>query len=133
VGIYGDGVTIAVSGTSTPSSGSCSGMAFCVAAGYNNVTLLAPTSGDTAKVLVVGPMGGTTPGAAFNEGASTALSGVFYFPTGPVTLTGGASIANGTGQCLALIGSRITLSGGTKAASACITSSSSSGAIVLVQ
>jgi hypothetical protein len=70
----------------------------------------------------------------FTQGASnSSLSGVFYFPSGPITLSGGATVGNGSGQCLQLIGSRVTLTGGTAAASACISNSSSAGGVVLVQ
>ena len=135
VGMSGTGVTFVISGTSTPSSGSCSGQAFCVAAGYNHVTLTAPSSGTTSQLLVVGPTSTTnTTGAAFTEGASaTSLSGTFYFPDGPITLSGGASVGNGSSQCLEMIGSQITLSGGTALASTCISSGGSSAAVQLVQ
>jgi Flp pilus assembly protein TadG len=133
VGLSGSGVTLVLSGTSTPSSGTCSGRAFCIGAGFTNVTLTAPTSGTTAKLVVIGPAANTA-GALFTGGASGVnLSGVFYFPSGQISLSGGAGVGNGTGQCLQLIGSNIALTGGTAAASACITSSSSGGTVMLVQ
>ena len=133
VGMNGTGVTLVTSGASTMSSGSCSGMSFCIAAGYNNVTLTAPTSGTTAMLAVVGPASATG-GAALTEGASNAsISGAFYFPKGPISLSGGASIGNGAGQCLTLIGTQISLSGGTTAASSCISSGGSSSSVALVQ
>lgn len=135
VGVIGDGVTLAIGGGSTPSSGSCQGRAFCVAAGYNTVTLTAPTTGTTAKVVVIGPNStSNTAGAHFAEGAgSTSLSGAFYFPNGPVLLSGGASVGSGAGQCLELIGSQVSLTGGTAAASTCIGATGSSRAVVLIQ
>lgn len=134
VGIEGTGVTLVASGATTPSSWTCSGVSFCIGAGYGNVRLSAPTGGDTAKLVVVGPSvaSGITAGATFAEGAGTTFSGAMYFPIGPITLSGGASVGNGPGECLQIIGSRVTLSGGTKAASACITNSTG-GAIVLVE
>jgi hypothetical protein len=52
-------------------------------------------------------------------------------------LSGGASVGNGTGQCLEVIASQVTLSGGTALATTCTGlgggSSSSSAAVVLVQ
>ena len=134
VGMNGTGVTLVTSGASTMSSGSCSGLSFCIAAGYNNVTLTAPAAGTTAQLVVVGPASATA-GAALTEGASnTSVSGAFYFPKGSISLSGGASIGNGTGQCLELIGTQISLSGGTTAASTCISSaSSSSSSVSLVQ
>ena len=135
VGMSGVGVTFVVGGGSTPSSGSCSGQAFCLAAGYNHVTLTAPTTGTTASLVVIGPTSAlNTAGASFTEGASaTSLSGAFYFPNGPVSLSGGASVGNGPSQCLELIGSQVTLSGGTTAASTCISSGSSGASVRLVQ
>ena len=134
VGMNGTGVTLVTSGASTMSSGSCSGLSFCIAAGYNNVTLTAPAAGATAALVVIGPASATA-GAALTEGASnTSVSGAFYFPKGPISLSGGASIGNGTGQCLTLIGTQISLSGGTTAASTCISSAgSSSSSVSLVQ
>ena len=91
------------------------GQAFCVGAGYSNVTLTAPTGG----LLVIGPTSASnTAGATFTAGATTSLSGVFYMPNGAVSLSGGASVGSG-GGCLQLVGSQVTLSGGTTLASAC--------------
>jgi Flp pilus assembly protein TadG len=134
VGMSGTGVTLVTSAAHTIPSGTCAGQSFCVAAGYGNVTLTAPTSGTTANLVVIGPTNGSTAGASFAEGASnTSLSGVFYFPTGPVTLSGGSSVGNGTGQCLEFVGSQISLTGGTALASSCLSGSSSSSTVVLVQ
>lgn len=119
--VTGSGVSIITSGT------------FSVAAGYSNVTLTAPTSG-TMQGLVVASNG--VGGASFSEGASgNSLSGVFYFPSAPITLSGAGSVGNGAGQCLELIGSTITLSGGSALASTCagLAGSSSGGQVVLVQ
>jgi len=136
VGMAGTGVTFTIGAGSLPSSGSCSGYAFCVAAGFANVTLTGPTSGSLANLVVVGPSSSSA-GALFAEGSSgTSLSGALYFPQGPITLTGGSSVGDKSGQCLQMIGSQITLSGGTTAASSCISTSgggSSGGSIVLVQ
>jgi hypothetical protein len=135
VGMDGVGVTLVVDGSSTPSSGSCSGEAFCLAAGYSNVTLTAPTTGTTASLAVIGPISSSnTAGATFAEGASnTSISGAFYMPNGAITLSGGSSIGGGVGQCLELIGSQVTLTGGTAAASSCITSGSSTSSVILVE
>jgi len=119
--VTGSPVTIITSGT------------FSVAAGYNNVTLVAPTSG-TLQDLVVASNGAG--GASFSEGASgNSLSGAFYFPIAPITLSGAGSVGNGAGQCLELIGSAVTLSGGSALASTCsgLAGSASGGAVVLVQ
>lgn len=133
VGVSGSGVTLVASGATVPSSGTCKDLSFCAAAGYSNITLTAPTAGTTAKLLVVGPAAKAN-GASFSGGASASLSGVFYFPKGPITLSGGASVGNGAGDCLQIVGSRVTLSGGTAAASACISSGGGTGdKVVIVQ
>ncbi|MGC1304457.1 MAG: hypothetical protein WA840_18980, partial [Caulobacteraceae bacterium] len=137
VGVSGAGVTLVISGVSTPTSGVCSGQAFCVASGFSNVTLTAPSSGTTSGLVVLGPASSSiAAGALFTGGASgTSLSGVFYFPDGPITLGGGASIGNGANQCLELIGTQISLTGGTAAASTCVGggSGSSGSTVALVQ
>jgi hypothetical protein len=134
VGVSGTGVTLVTAGASTSTGSSCSGKAFCIGAGYSNVDITAPTSGATAKLVVVGPTTtSNTAGAAFAEGASgNSLSGAFYFPNGPISLSGGASLGDVPGGCLQLIGSSISLAGGTAAASSCFSSSAAS-AVVLVQ
>ena len=69
-----------------------------------------PASG-TLQNLVVASNG--VGGATFSEGASgNSLSGVFYFPSAPITMSGAGNVGNGSGQCLELIGSTISLSGG---------------------
>ncbi len=137
VGMNGNGVTFVISATSTPSSGTCSGQAFCLASGYNNVTLVAPSSGTTEDLIVIGPTSSTnTAGATFAEGAAnTSISGVFYVPYGPFTLGGGASVGNGTSQCLEVIASQVSLTGGTALASTCsgLGGLSTSTTIALVQ
>jgi hypothetical protein len=124
----GGGGTVTGSGVSLITSGS-----FGVGAGYTNVTLTGPGSG-TLENLVVASNGAA--GASFSEGASgNSLSGVFYFPGAPISLSGAGSVGNGSGQCLELIGSTITLTGGSTLASACagMGGSSGVGSVVLVQ
>jgi hypothetical protein len=121
VGVSGSNVTLVINGT-TVASGSCAGAAFCVAAGFGHVTLTAPTSGTDQDLLVVGPSSTSahkTAGATFAEGASgTTLTGAFYLPNGPVSLSGSGTI-NNAGGCLELIGSQVTLAGGSAATSTC--------------
>jgi Flp pilus assembly protein TadG len=138
VGVYGSNVTLVIGGNSVPSSGTCANTSMCEAAGYSHVTLTAPSSGGTDGLLVVGPTSsGNTNGASFTEGATnTSMSGAFYMPYGPITLSGGASVGNGSGQCLEMIGSQVTLTGGSDLASSCnIPGSAGSGGatVALVQ
>ena len=134
VGVKGIDVTFYVEGAGTPGSGLCANQAFCIAAGYSNVVMTAPTTGDLSKIVVFGSGAtGQTAGALFAQGASgVSLSGVFYLPNGPVALTGGASVGDGTGQCLTLIGKTVSLAGGTVAASQCLDASAASQ-VALVQ
>ncbi len=134
VSVFAENVTIVISGSATPASGDCSGRSFCATAGYSNIRLTSPTSGSMAGFAVIGPQvnGG---GALFTGGASGGrISGAFYFPKGPINMNGGAGVAGGT-TCLQLIGSLITLAGGTTAVSECVTTagSGSGGAPRLVQ
>lgn len=136
-GLTGNAVTLVISAASTFSGGSCSGAAFCLAAGYGHVTLTAPTSGTTNGLVVVGPTSSSnTAGATFSEGTTaTSLSGVFYLPYGPMTLGGAASVGNGSGQCLELVASQISMTGGTTLASTCSGLGGQAGGtqVVLVQ
>jgi Flp pilus assembly protein TadG len=119
VSVKAQDVNIVISGKTTPTGGNCSGQAFCVGAGYSGVELTAPTTGPYANLAVIGPAS-ITAGASFIEGGSGGkISGTFYFPVGAITMSGGAGVAGGT-TCLQLIGSQITLSGGTTAASECV-------------
>lgn len=116
-GVSGSNVTLVIGGSTLDSSGH----AFYVGAGYSTVTLTAPTSGNTANLAVIGPTSTSNTGTAvFTEGASnTTVSGAFYFPNGAVSMSGAASLGNGTGQCLELVGSQISLSGGSALGSIC--------------
>lgn len=127
VSVSANNVTLVLSGKTKSSSGSCTGYVFCVAAGYSNISLTAPQTGATAKLAVIGPTSSSnTGGATFAEGGSNAkISGAFYFPYGPIIMNGGSSVMGSAdaSRCLQLIGSRITLSGGTAATSECIAAS----------
>lgn len=115
-------VTIVLSGKKTVSSSACPNQTFCISAGYSNVVFRAPKTGATAGLAVVGPTDGKTDGATLSGGAGNAIiSGAFYFPTGPIVMSGGAGLGGGgTDTCLQLVGSRIDLSGGSSAASDCL-------------
>jgi hypothetical protein len=134
-GLLATGVSIVAGGNGASLTGTCSGQAFCVAAGYSSVVLSAMTAGPTAKIALIGPAS-LTGGAYFTEGSSrTTLSGLVYFPVGSVRLDGAASVGNGTGQCLQLIGKEVLLNGGSLLASTCVSGAATGGgaAVVLVQ
>jgi hypothetical protein len=131
VGVYAPDVTFVLSGATTVSGGTCAGRAFCVGAGYGHVTITAPTSGPNAKIAVVGPTANSA-GATFAEGASnTTISGAFYFPNGPISLSGAATVGNGPGQCLEMVGSQVTLAGGSAVASSCLGAANTTSSVVL--
>lgn len=130
--VKGVDVSLILSGKATSTSGSCNGYVFCIAAGYSNVQLTAPLTGPLAKLAVAGPQTTSrTGGATLTEGGSgAAISGAFYFPNGPIIMAGGASTFGSKtdpNKCLQLIGSRITLTGGTSATSECIAATGATG------
>lgn len=129
--------TFAISGNGPePSGWECRDRAFCVSAGYSNIHITAPVDGPHAGLAVVGPLSPSrTAGALFTSGASGAkVSGAFYFPNGPVAMSGGAGAGAGDGGCLQVIGTEITLSGGTSAASDCdLPQTSAVGQVVLLR
>lgn len=135
-GLVGSGVTLVTEGAATILGGSCNGASFCVGAGFSTVSLSAPTSGTYKNLVVLAPNATSTGAAMFNEGASsTVLAGALYFPSGPLSLTGAASITPAAGQCLQVVATQVTLSGGTKAtSSSCFApSSGTSASATLVQ
>lgn len=142
-GLTGLEVTLVISGASAVSCGSTAS-AFCLGAGYSRVTLTAPTSSSTlgsstAGLAVIGPQSSSnTAAAVFTSGATnTRISGAFYFPNGPVSMSGGAALHDtvDASACLMLIGSQITLSAGSAAGTTCtgLGGSSSGATVALVQ
>lgn len=134
-GLNALGVTLVVSGASTVTCNGVASSAFCLGAGYSTVNLTAPTSSSAlgssaANLAVIGPQSTTnTAAAALTTGATnTQISGAFYFPNGPVTMSGAAALHDivDTGACLELIGSQVTLGGGSAAGTTCAGLSSSS-------
>ena len=126
-GLTALGVTLVVSGASTVTCGSTTS-AFCLGAGFSTVKLTAPTSSSTlgsstAGLAVVGPQSSSnTAAASFVNGASnTQVSGAFYFPNGPVFMSGAATLHDtvDSGACLELIGTQVTATAGTAAGSTC--------------
>jgi hypothetical protein len=134
IGVMGQGVTLVIGGASTPPSGTCMGLAFCIGAGYGHVTLVAPSSGATQDLAVLGPSSNSA-GALFTAGASnTQISGAFYMPNGAISMSGGASLGGGAGQCLELVGTQVSLAGGSTLATSCPgLASASNSKVTLVQ
>jgi hypothetical protein len=135
-GLTALGVTLVVSGVSTTSCGGTTS-SFCLGAGYSTVDITAPTSGTTEDLAVIAPSTDTA-AAAFTTGATnTRVSGAFYFPDAPITMTGAAALHDtvDAGACLQLIGSQVTLSNGSAAGTTCtgLGESSSGSTVALVQ
>jgi len=136
-GVTASGVTFVVGGTTLDGSGH----AFYLGAGYANVSLTAPTSGPTQNLAVIGPTSSTNTGTAlFTEGSTNAsISGAFYFPYASITQNGasGINIGNGSGQCLEMIGSQVSITNGGAMASSCnipgVGTGGASGLVSLVQ
>lgn len=122
ISLKANAVSLVLSGKAAPTSGSCSGQAFCVSAGYSNVRLVSPSSGTMTNLAVIGPVtAGNSRGARFDAGGSGGqISGAFYFPNGPISMDGGASVGGVPGGCLQLVGASISMSGGTASGSECI-------------
>lgn len=127
-GLSAIGVSLILGGNSTISCGNATSV-FCIGAGYSTVNLVAPTSSSalgssTAGVAVIGPTSSSLTGAAsFTSGASnTRISGAFYFPNGPINVSGGATLQDNvdTGACLELVAAQITMSGGGVVGSTCV-------------
>ncbi|MEN3973803.1 Tad domain-containing protein [Emcibacter sp. SYSU 3D8] len=121
ISVKGVDVNIMISGSSTPGSGNCSGKAFCVGAGYSDIILRAPTTGALANLAIIGPQNSSyTGGGLFSEGAMGGqVSGAFYFPYGPMTMTGGAGVAD-AGACLQVVATNVSITAGTTLASSCV-------------
>ena len=135
VGLSGTGVVIAVTGSSPKAVSGPASYVFDIGAGYSGVTLSAPGSGTYENVAIsraavgVGDRGDFTQrGRGQRNGRRGAL-----LPNGQMVLSGGASIGSGSGQCLEIVATQITLSGGTAIASQCFAGSGGSAAPLLVQ
>ena len=117
IGLSASGVTLVIGGNSTVTCSSISTV-FCVAGGYSNVVLTAPTTGSTANLAVVGPTtSSNTAGGVLTAGASGAnIAGAFYIPYGPFNMSGAASIG---GSCFELIAKQVTMTQGSAAGSTC--------------
>lgn len=132
VAVSGKDVTIVLSGIETPSDWECSGKSFCLTGG-NAITLNAPKSGPYAELAVIGPQSSkNTTGAEITSGGRAKISGAFYFPNGVIDFGGGGQLGDAGNGCLQLIGTSISLSGGSQAMSEC-TQLSGTGKVALVQ
>lgn len=120
-------VSLVLSGSATPGSGNCAGQVYCVANGYSNILLTSPATGTMAGLAVIGPQSGSAGVNLMGGGSNGQISGAFYFPNAHMQFSGGASMGGVTGGCLQIVAARITMSGGTAAASECIATAGGSG------
>lgn len=145
VGMAGTSVTFIVNGANTPSSGTCANKVMCFGAGFNYVSLVAPTTGTFANALFIGPLTGSnnTAGMLMSGGAGASMSGAIYLPSGTLTMSGGASINTNPTQttvngvtvngCVQIVAQTVSMSGGTTAASTCLGTGSGSTSVSLIQ
>lgn len=134
-GTAGTGVTLVLGAISTPSSGTCSGMAVCVLSA-SSAALVAPTTGTTAGLAVIGPTSSSnTAGALFESASSGSYSGAVYMPHGQITVSSASSLGGGSSACLELIGSQITVSSASAIGTTCtgLGGSGSGAAVSLVR
>lgn len=130
VSMHALSATFVISGKGVQTyNNNCNGLAaFCASSGYDSMRLVAPTTGPFAGLAVIGPLSpGVTAGASFGGGAfGSQISGAFYFPNGPITMSGGASAGGGVGEgCLQIVGASVTMGGGTASTSECVNSGAS--------
>jgi Flp pilus assembly protein TadG len=126
-GTGGTGVTVVLGATSTPSSGTCSGMAICTTAS-SGLSLNAPTTGTLAGLAVIGPASSSnTAGGLFESSSSGSMGGAFYLPNGAITVSSSASLGGGSTTCLMLIGSQISVTSSSAIGSTCTGLGGSSG------
>jgi hypothetical protein len=128
------GVTLVLGATSTPSSGTCSGMAICVLSA-SSAALVAPTTGATAGFAVIGPTSTSNhAGALFEAASSGSYSGVVYMPNGAISVSSASGLGGGAVACLELVGSQVTVTSASATGSTCAGLGQSTGAsVVLVQ
>ncbi len=129
------GVTLVLGALATPSSGTCSGEALCVLSASSEA-LIAPTTGPTAGLAVIGPTSSSnTAGALFESASSGSYSGAVYMPNGPINVTSASGLGGGSAACLELIGSEITITSASATGSTCtgLGSGSTGATVALVQ
>lgn len=122
VSLKAQDVSLILSGVQTPGSGNCAAQVFCVANGYSNVLLTSPNTGNMAGLAVIGPQQPSNKAGVhwMGGGFGGQISGAFYVPNAHLQFSGGASMGGAPGGCLQIVAARITLSGGTAAASECV-------------
>jgi hypothetical protein len=134
-GTSGAGVTFVLGATTTPSSGACRSMAICVLSASHS-SMVAPTSGPTAGLVVIGPTSSSnTAGGLFESASSGSFSGAVYLPNGNIAISSASGLGGGSGTCLMLIGAQISVSSASATGSTCsgVGNSTAGGAVALVQ
>ena len=136
IGVLANNVSIYIDGSGMPGGSTCSAYAFCVGAGYSAVTISGPpmpvAPATSARLAIVSAPSSGTAGAYFFAGSALAVTGTIYFPRAPIKLDGGASVGDTTANgCLTYIADTFTMTGGTTAASSCITGSGRQTAVLV--
>ena len=149
VGVLAKNVTIYLAGANMPAGSNCSGYSFCAGAGYSSVVITAlGTDTTTSRIAIAGSTISTGTdkngkptynnyGVYFRQGANIGVTGTIYFPHGPMEQDGGAALGetalgtDASSGCLTIIVDTFTMTGGTTAASSCITGSGRQTAVLV--
>lgn len=102
--VFGENITIVLSGKTTYPTSDCRGLVFCAAGAFQGVTIKAPTTGPYANLAIIGPE--TSAGAGLRTGTTTQINGAFYLPNGHFRMDGNAALSSGTG-CFNLVSSSL--------------------------
>lgn len=133
IGLDGKQVTIVVNGRSQITSGVCAGASFCIAAGFNNFGLTAPTSGPYKSLAIVGPSGNSTSAVINGSSAMSLLRGIVYYPNGPVRFASASSGGGTPDNCLQIIGLDVNLTAPGNVVSECISTGGGVSRVSLIQ
>jgi Flp pilus assembly protein TadG len=134
-GTSGSGVTFVLGATTTPASGACQSMAICVLSASHS-SMVAPNSGPTAGLVVIGPTSpSNTAGGLFESASSGSFSGAVYIPNGTVNIKSASGLGGGSGTCLMLIAAQIAVTSASATGSTCtgVDTAPSASGVVLVQ
>jgi len=101
------GVTIILTSSSHSNYGTVS------ISGGTTINITAPTSGSTAGLAFFQDRAApSTSTDSFSGGATQNITGAIYFPSQPVTYSGGTTVSNGGAACTQLLAYKLSFSGG---------------------
>jgi Flp pilus assembly protein TadG len=101
------GVTIILTSSSKAAYGTVN------ISGGTTINITAPTSGTTAGLAFFQDRAApSTSSDSFSGGTTQDITGAIYFPSQPVTYSGGATVSNGGAACTQLLAYKLSFSGG---------------------